>query len=144
VLAIGLCGHLAMLIADTLALQSIADARRNETRGLVAAAAPGRWGGDDIMTVAMDLLPRDGDRGSGQLLPLLGRASIGLASLPPGVALRTLRFDAAGGTLMLDVDAPQAALIDRAARALGARPTPPIIEGGLARATLTLRDGPAT
>ena len=145
VVAIGLRAHLAILIADTLALREIADARRNETRGLVAAAAPGRWAGDDIMTVAMDLLPRDGTDRPSRFMPLLGRLSASLGPLAPGVALRALRFDAAAGTLALDVEAAEPALIDRAGSALGAAPTGTmVVEGGRAHATIALQDVPAS
>ncbi|WP_197277357.1 type II secretion system protein GspL [Sphingomonas profundi] len=141
VIAIGLCGHLGLLMADTLALRRIADDRRDETRALIARAAPGQWGGDDVMTVAMDLLPAS-DRGAGPLMPLLARASAGLAPLMPALAVRSIAFDAGAATLTLDLEARDAATLARAARALGAAAPVPVAEGGRVHALLAVRGGP--
>lgn len=138
VAASGLLAHGAIAAADTAALRNIAAEREAETRSLLAAAAPSRPIGGDVVTAATEMLPA-GSAPPGRFLPLLTRISA--AAAPSGVGLHSLSFDAREGRAALEV-AGEIQRVESALAAAGLRVTnsSATTEGGPVRALLTVRD----
>ena len=104
----GLLAHGAIAAADTIALQRIAAERKAETRAIVERIAPGTLSDGDLAEVAGDLLPVAGAPGGAAFVPAMARIS---GALGAGVTLRSLAYDAAAGTLVLDVTAADLAAV---------------------------------
>jgi general secretion pathway protein L len=107
--AAGLVAHGAVAAADTLALRRIAEERKAEVQALV---------GDDVVSVATELLPVGGGGPPSRFLPLLGRATAALGTVG-SLSVRRMSFDQSG-ELMLDVEATDGATLQRAEQALRA------------------------
>jgi general secretion pathway protein L len=120
VAAFGLIAHGAIAAADTLALNHIAARRAAETRTLLAQIAPDVVIGDDVAASAADLLPENGGKPSA-FLPLLVRAGAALGQIGPAASLHAIAFDAAFGTLTLQVEATDMAGLQRVSGALRAQ-----------------------
>lgn len=99
--AIGLAAHVGIAAADTMMLRTIAERRADDTRTLIAAAAPGTpTSGDDLAGSVADLLPQP--RRYSAFLPLLSRVSGVLAPMGEQVAVRTIGFQ--GDALVIDLE----------------------------------------
>lgn len=137
--AIGLAAHGAIAIADTIMLKTIAERRAEETRVLVARAAPGSNIGGDLASTAADLLPASSG-GAAKFLPLMSRVSAALAPFGGLLAVRTVRYD--GASVVIDLDALDPTLRGRVTQALSAArieaPLAALPDGGV---RLTARGG---
>ncbi|WP_326525696.1 type II secretion system protein GspL [Sphingomonas sp.] len=132
--AVGVLAHVAIATADTVALRGIADAREAETRELVAARLHGAaLPADDPAGAVADLLPSPGaSGGANAYLAASARVTAALAPLGPQVAARSMRLE--GGSLIVDLDATDPALADRARAALreaGVAATVASVDGGV-------------
>jgi len=97
--------HTGIAAADTLMLRAIADRRENDTRALVALAAPGATVGEDVSATATDLLTRQGSGGGAPgngFVPLVTRVSAALAPVSSSVKARAINYE--GKTLTFDLD----------------------------------------
>jgi general secretion pathway protein L len=118
--AIGAAAHVVIATADTLMLQRIAERRAEETRAVVATAAPGATLGPDLAGSVTDLLPVPSAGAPDLFLPLLTRISGALGPLAGALTVRAMRFEA--NTLTMDLDGSDPGLAARVDAALrGAR-----------------------
>lgn len=117
--AAGVIAHGAIAAADTLALDHIAARRAAETRALVAQVAPGAPLDGDLAESVAGIVPANG-AGPSAFLPLLARVAAALKPLGQGIALRGIAFDAAAGTLSVDVETQDIAALQRVGAALTA------------------------
>ncbi|NIJ07740.1 general secretion pathway protein L [Sphingomonas vulcanisoli] len=113
VAAIGVVAHGAIATADTLALDHIASQRAAETRALIAQVAPTAVVGEDVAASAEELLPTSG-AGPSQFLPLLSRVATALKPLGAQIVMRSVNFDAAQGTLSVEIEAADIAGLQKA------------------------------
>lgn len=120
VAALGLIAHGAIAAVDTIAIRHIAARRAAETRTLLAAVAPSVTVGEDVAASATEILPAEG-AGSSQFLPLLVRIGGALKQLGTGASLRSVAFDAAAGTMSLQVEAADMAALQKVTPALAAQ-----------------------
>lgn len=118
IVAIGAAAHVGIATADTLMLQAIAERRADETRALVAAAAPGTSLDGDLAGRVADMLPTPGAAVPDAFLPLLNRVSTALAPLAGSFTVRAIGFQANALTFDFEPSDPGlAARIDAALRA---------------------------
>ncbi len=115
---LGATAHGLIAAADTLMLRAIAERRADETRELVALAAPGIALGDDMIATVTNLLPPPGSGAPQTFLPLMSRVSGALAPLAGSLSTRAIAFDA--NTLTLDLAAAEPGLAARIGAALRA------------------------
>jgi general secretion pathway protein L len=116
VAGLGVIAHIAILAADTLLLDRMADRKETEARALLQSVAPQIALTDDPVAVADQLLPSV-SRGSRPFTRLLAQTS---GALPGAgaVAFNTLAWSP--GALDLTVAVADAASLDRAVAALNA------------------------
>lgn len=117
--AIGVIAHGAIAAADTLALDRIAARRAAETRALAVQVAPGIALDGDLAESVAQIVPAGG-AGPSAFLPLLARVAAALKPLGPGTGLRSIAFDAAAGTLSIEVETQDMAALQRVGSALTA------------------------
>lgn len=115
--AAGAAAHAAIAAADTLALDHIAATKAAETRALVQQAAPSATLGSDLAASVADLLPAGGP-GPSAFLPLFGRVATALKPMGATVRMRSVSFDGAAGTLAVELEAPDLAVLQQAGTAL--------------------------
>jgi general secretion pathway protein L len=120
VAALGLIAHGAIAGVDTLAIRHIAARRAAETRTLLAQVAPTAAISDDVAASAAEILP-DESAGASQFLPLLVRVGGALKQLGAAAALRSVAFDASGGTMSLQVETADMAGLQHVTPALAAQ-----------------------
>lgn len=120
VAALGLIAHGAIAAVDTMAIRHIAARRASETRALIAEIAPSAAVGADVAASTAEILPADGEAPS-QFLSLLGRVGGALKQLGAAAALRSIAFDAAAGTMSLQVETADMAGLQRVTPALAAQ-----------------------
>lgn len=128
--AAGIAAHAAIATADTVMLRVIAERRADDTRAVIAQAAPGTSISGDLRTSVADLLPPPGPAGSA-FVPLITRTSRALAPLSSAVTARTMRFE--GNALVLELDPGEPGLAERVRGALRA--------GGMAAEVTAAPDG---
>ncbi|UZK70510.1 type II secretion system protein GspL [Sphingomonas sp. S1-29] len=137
VIGLGIVAHASIAVADTLMLRAIADRRQDETRLLVATAAPGTpTNAADLAGSVADMLPEPGRASA--FLPLVTRVSGALAPVASAITVRSMRFE--GSTLILDLDSLQPGTAARITAALAdARITGRVVQGpgGTLRLTAT-------
>ncbi|WP_033921389.1 type II secretion system protein GspL [Sphingomonas sp. 37zxx] len=137
VIGLGIAAHASIALADTLMLQTIADRRQDETRLLVATAAPGTpTNAADLAGSVADMLPEPGSASA--FLPLVTRVSGALAPVASAITVRSMRFE--GSTLILDLDPLQPGTAARITTALAdARINGRVVQGpgGTLRLTAT-------
>lgn len=142
VAALGALAHAGIAIADTLALRDIAEQREQEVRQLAQNRQPPVILGPDLSTTAGTLeaqaLAEEASGGvatPGMFLPLLTRAGGALAAAGPAITWRSLGYDGSGQILTVEVEASDAATLQRAASALqdaGLQVTPGApVDGGM-------------
>ena len=140
--ALGALAHAGIAIADTLALRDIAEQREQEVRQLAQNRQPPVILGPDLSTTAGTLeaqaLAEEASGGvaaPGMFLPLLTRAGGALAAAGPAITWRSLGYDGSGQILTVEVEASDAATLQRAASALqdaGLQVTPGApVDGGM-------------
>jgi general secretion pathway protein L len=115
--AAGIAAHAVIAAADTVMLRVIAERRAEDTRAVVAQAAPGTNVSGDLRASVADLLPPPGPAGSA-FVPLITRTSRALAPLSSEVTARTMRFE--GNALTLELDPGDPGLAERVRGALRA------------------------
>lgn len=125
--AAGVAAHAVIAAADTVMLRAIAERRAEDTRIVVARAAPGTSLSGDLRTSVADLLPPPGAAGSA-LIPLVTRTSQALAPIASAVSARTMRFE--GNALVLELDPGEPGLADRVRGALRAGGVPGDVTAG--------------
>ena len=125
VAALGALAHAGIAIADTLALRDIAEQREQEVRQLAQTRQPPVILGPDLSSTAGTLeaqvLAEAASGGAVQpslFLPLLTRAGQALAEAGPSVTWRSVGYDGSGQILTIEVEAADAATLQRAASAL--------------------------
>lgn len=118
IVALGAAAHVVIATADTLMLQAIAARRAEETRALVASAAPGTDLNGDFAARAADLLPSGGSAAPDRFLPLLTRVSAALGPLAGALSVRAIGFQA--DTLTFDLEGTDPGLAGRIDAALRA------------------------
>jgi general secretion pathway protein L len=118
IVALGAAAHVVIATADTLMLRAIADRREEDTRALVAIAAPGANLGGDLAASVTDLLPSGNGSAPDIFLPLLTRISAALGPLAGSMSVRAINYQA--NTLTLDLDGTDPGLAGRAEAALRA------------------------
>ncbi|QYF85950.1 type II secretion system protein GspL [Brevundimonas sp. PAMC22021] len=130
--AAAVAAHLAILVADTVALDRSADREEAETRRLLAARAPGAESEPDLAAAVDRVAPEVSAATGGPFISTLSRVSGAL----PGTrtSFRAITY-APAQPLKLAVSAPDAAALDAAVRALnqtGLQATPRIdaVTGG--------------
>lgn len=114
VVALGAAAHTGIALADTVMLRVIADRRAEETRKLVAVAAPGANLAGDLATTVADMLPQGG--APQVFAPLLSRVSRALAPLGGALRARAIGFE--GNALTLDFEPAEPGLAARLRAAL--------------------------
>lgn len=146
VLAAGALAHASIAIADTVALQRIAENRRLEAQALVQRHLPGVVIGDAFAAEINALLADGGGGGRSRFLPLLVKASAVLGRTGSGIGLRTLAYREATGELTLGLEQPDIGAMQRAQGALASAGLNPIggaasVENGVAGSRIVIRDG---
>jgi general secretion pathway protein L len=99
VVAIGAAAHALIALADTMMLRTIADRRAEETRQLVALAAPGTNLSGDVAATVANMLPQGGGGGPQVFVPLASRV---FAALSGAGSVNAQAMDFQAGTLTLD------------------------------------------
>ena len=143
--ALALAAHLTIVALDAYALQRLAAQSR---QALAEAVAPYAATGEDPVAAATRVLAAQGAATAPAFLTLVSRA---IAALPPpesGVSLRGLRFDEAGGRMVLAVIAPDITTLQSVEAALTAAGLttvagPASSRNGAAEAEMTVTDGAA-
>lgn len=120
VAVLGLIAHGAIAAVDTIAIRHIAARRAAETRALLAQVAPSATIGDDVAASAAEILPTDGAAPS-QFLPLLVRVGGALKQLGSAASVRSIAFDAVGGTMSLQIETADMAGLQKVTPALTAQ-----------------------
>lgn len=118
IVALGAAAHIVIAAADTLMLRSIANSRADDTRALVATAAPGTTIGADLVGGVTDLLPAGTSARPDAFLPLATRLSGALGPLAGSLSVRAMNFQA--NTLTMDVEGSEPGLAARIEAALKA------------------------
>jgi general secretion pathway protein L len=118
VAAAGSLAHATIAVADTLALERIADQREAEVRALAMSVQPGLVLGADLGSVVTDISPDGAVAEPGMFVPLLVRTGGALAGLQTPVAWRSVAFDAQAGALTISIEASDIGGLQRAAKAL--------------------------
>jgi len=131
VAGLGALAHATIAVADTLALDAIADRREAEVRALAAASQPGLVLGPDLGATLADMAPEGAVVAQGPFVPLLARTGGAISALPTPVVWRSATFDNNSRTLTIAVEASDIAGLQRVAQAL-------------ANAGLTAQPGAAT
>ena len=142
----GAAAHVAIAAADTVALARIAAQRTEAARILLRQTMPDAAASVSLATDLANLAPVDGALPSA-FLPLLSRAAVALGPLGPAARLRSVAFDAAAGTMELEIEAPDVAALAQAGGALGASGLGPQAgaaaqENGSAIGAFTIRSRP--
>ena len=104
VAAAGALAHAGIAGVDTLAVQRIASAKAKEMRGLVQQVAPSAVIGDDVAASAAEILPAGGP-GPSTFLPLFARVGGALKPLGTAIRMQAISYDAAAGTMSIEVEA---------------------------------------
>lgn len=115
--AAGIAAHTVIAAADTVMLRAIAERRAEDTRAVVAQAAPGTNLSGDLRSSVADLIPPPSTAGSA-FVPLVARTSQALAPISSAVTARAMRFE--GKALVLELEPGQPDLADRVRGALRA------------------------
>lgn len=118
--AVGALAHGAIALADTVALSRIAAQREADVRVLAATKAPGMVIGDDMSGLAADMASDGGSAIPGSFLPLMERTARALQAMGSPLQMQAIVFDAAAGTLALDIQAQDIATLQKVAGALTA------------------------
>ena len=113
VVGLGVAAHLAILTADTVALQMAAGRAEARVRAVLAERAPGADATD--LTAAVDRIAPDGVGGEGPFVASLGRTSRALAG--GRLAFRSISYTP-DAPLQLAVSAPDAPTLDAGVEAL--------------------------
>jgi len=135
---IGALGHVAIYMADTVALMVTADARRTEVADLVGAAGGPISG--DLAATAEAMLPHTGNASG--LLPLLAQAARALQPVGQAVAFQSVAYERATG-LTMEVEAADLTALQSVESALRGAGLDPVgrgaaAEGGRARQSIIL------
>ncbi|MCW4460107.1 type II secretion system protein GspL [Sphingomonas sp. BT-65] len=108
--AAGIAAHTMIAAADAVMLRVIAERRADDTRAVVAQAAPGANLGEDLQASVTDMLPPPGVAGS-RFVPLVTRTSNALAPLSSAVTARSMRFE--GNALVMEIEPGEPGLAGR-------------------------------
>ena len=109
ILLAGALVHGAVAVADTLALERIAERRRAEAQELAQRFLPGTTVDEAFAAEVDALLAGAGPAPGGAFLPKLVRASTALSTAASGAALQGIGYDAAQGALSFDLADPASA-----------------------------------
>ncbi len=120
VAAAGALAHSAIAVADTIALQNIADQREAEVRLLATTMQPSLVVGEDINAVVAELTPDGPIAAPSLFLPMLSRVGSALGTAQVQVAWRSVQFDNAARSLTVSVEAESAESLLAAEAALSA------------------------
>lgn len=143
VVALALAAHLAILGADTLALERTAGAREAALRSAIAARVPALPEGLPIEVALQRALPPAPVTDAAGFLPLFADVSRALAPMQDDVTVKSLSYRADDG-LSLALQAPDLATLQRIeaslqAAALAVTPGAATIADGVAETTLVVR-----
>ncbi len=116
--AVALLAHGAILAADTFALQGIARDREAALRSELSARVPGLPDGVSLDLAMRRAMPAAADQ-PGSFIPLLSQVSEALQPSASDVAVQSLAFSAADGTLAVSVEAPDLGTLQRVETDLG-------------------------
>ncbi len=145
VIAAGALAHAGIAIADTIALQRIADERRGDAQKLVEQYLPGVSVSGEFAAEVNELLSGGGGPPRSSFFPLLARASAALGTTGTGTSLRALSYNASAGELSLQVEQPDMGALERTQGALASAGLNPVsgtasVQNGVAGARIVIRD----
>jgi general secretion pathway protein L len=118
IVAAGALTHGCIAVADTVAMQRIADDRRAEAQQLVERYLPGVTVDGDFAAEVNELLAGGGGPARSSFFPLLVKASAALGQPQAGAALRGLSYQAGTGELSLQIEQPDLVTLQRTEGAL--------------------------
>ncbi len=160
VAGIGALAHGAIALADTIALAHLANVRAAQVRALGAGLQPPVDIGPDLGDAIVALAPDPAATGPGRFMSLLSRSAAALATVqageappggsaappasPTGATWRSVSFDAAAGTLTIELETANIADLQRMAQALtqaglSAQPGSASTQGGKAVGSFVIR-----
>lgn len=145
IVGLGAVVFCAITLADTIALNRLAEVRRDSARQLMTRVMPEVVPEEDIALQLARLLPSAGEDRRGRFLPLLSRIAGALDGEAEGLTVQSLTYDAVDGQLSLEVAAENLAALQRIEAAMvgaGLQTSSGVAtaEGGAAEVSLVVTD----